>query len=182
MESHKKQTLQGIGILIIIFGFFFCFLFWILILHPGIIIVGILVVIFAVLCHLLRGIYIRYLWERKWAGEGKRVLIVYSRSPNWKEYIESKWIEQLGSHLVILDWSDRSKWTKPFSLEVKAFKYWGGARAFNPIAILFPKRGRVRVIRFWKPFRDYRHGKIYNLQKAEDKLFTFVNNTSSTAA
>ena len=45
--------------------------------------------------------------ELVWGIHGKRVLMVYSRSPNWEQYIESTWLPRIGSHATVLNWSDR---------------------------------------------------------------------------
>jgi len=120
------------------------------------------------------GGWLRLRWERTWGRQGKRILLVYSRSPHWQSYIETTWLPQVAPHSVVVDWSDRSNWRKPPPLEIRAFRYWGGTREFNPLALLFPKRGRVRAIRFWQPFRDARHGKERALRTAEAELFGFI--------
>jgi hypothetical protein len=125
-----------------------------------------------------RWIYGRWLklrWERSWARQGKRVLLVYSRSPNWQSYIETVWLPRIDPHAVVVDWSDRSRWPRRAPLEVRAFRHWGGDKEFNPLAVLFPKRGKVRAIRFWQAFRDFRHGKERPLRTAEAELFEFTD-------
>ena len=49
-----------------------------------------------------------------------------------------------------------------------------GDREFNPLAIVFPERGLVQVIRFWQAFRDYKHGKERALRAAEAELAAAV--------
>jgi len=121
------------------------------------------------------GRWLRLRWERRWGRHGKRILLVYSRSPHWQRYIEDTWLPQLAPHAVVMDWSDRSTWRRRAPLEVRAFRYWGGSREFNPMALLFPKRGKVQAIRFWRAFRDFRHGKDLALRAAEARLFGFVD-------
>lgn len=172
MKLPNKETIQGLGGAIIIIGSIVSIIIWV----PKVVltIVIALIIIIPLVLRMLYGVFLRFQWERSFAIYGKRVLIVYSRSPNWQEHIESRWIKQYDSHIVVFDWSNRSEWTKPFPLPVKVFKYWGGSKEYNPMAILFPKQGRVRVIRFWKAFRDSRHGKVLKLQKAEERLFNFI--------
>jgi hypothetical protein len=47
---------------------------------------------------------------------------------------------------------------------------WAGDHEFNPLAIVIPADGSVRVIRFWQAFRDYKHGKHRTLRAAEAEL------------
>jgi hypothetical protein len=61
-------------------------------------------------------------------------------------------------------------------------RYWGGTKEFNPLALLFPKRGRARTIRFWRAFRDFKHGKERALRAAEAELFDFVETIRGGAA
>ena len=56
-------------------------------------------------------------------------------------------------------------------LEAKVFKQWAGEREFNPLAIIFSRSGKVKVIRFWQAFRDYKHGNEKLLKEAEASLF-----------
>jgi len=122
----------------------------------------------------LYGQWLKVRWEQTWGRQGKRILLVYSRSPHWHGYIENNWLPRVAPHAVA-DWSDRSTWPKWAPLEIRAFRYWGGKRDFNPLALLFPKRGKVRALRFWQAFRDLKHGKKITLQTAETELFGFVD-------
>ncbi|HJQ84026.1 MAG TPA: hypothetical protein VKA21_08125 [Candidatus Binatia bacterium] len=105
---------------------------------------------------------------------GRTVLLVYSRSPNWQSYIEARWLPRLVANAVVLDWSDRSTWRRSSSLVVRVFRHWAPDRDFNPMAILLPPRGRVRVLGFRRAFRDLKHGKEHSLRRAEAELFEFV--------
>jgi hypothetical protein len=130
-------------------------------------------------CHALYGYWLRSRWNRTWGRAGKRILLVYSRSPNWQEYIEQNWLPRLEGRAVLLDWSDRATWRRPVPLEVRAFRYWAGHREFNPLAILFPERGRVGTVRFWRAFREFKHGRDMELRKAERELFGFASGAES---
>ena len=94
---------------------------------------------------------------------------MYSDSPNWKSHIESEVLPRVRDKLVILNWSHRAEW--PRSLEVMAFRHWGGEKDFNPIAILFPPQKPVLTLRFYSAFRDFRHGKPEALRTLEEALF-----------
>jgi len=106
---------------------------------------------------------------------GKFVVFVYSNSPNWQERIESEVLPKLEPYAIVLNWSERStpRW-KSRPLEVRIFQVWGGSTEFNPIAILIPPTGSVETFRFWRAYRDFRHGKPVVLKEVEEKLFARV--------
>jgi hypothetical protein len=124
-------------------------------------------------------------------------ILVYSDSPNWQTYIEDNWLRSFGDKFVVMNWSERKQWPKMHPLESSIYARYAGARAYNPIAIVFAQKGggfhalrawtgavrrldpwamlapsprSVSVIRFWQPFRDYKHGKRDSLQLAEAEL------------
>jgi hypothetical protein len=106
--------------------------------------------------------------------QGIDVLLVTSNSPNWQSYIASEWLPRLSGRAVVLNWSDRQRWDREPPAAVAAFRTYAGSRDFNPLAIHFDAAGRVRVIRFWRAFRDYKHGKPHALRKAEASLFAHL--------
>ena len=118
--------------------------------------------------------WLRFSFRRRHAPEGRFILFVYSDSPHWKDYVESEILPRVARHAVVLNWSERRKWEAGQTLEAKVFRHWAGTREFNPIAIIFPPSGRVRVIRFWRAFRDYKHGKRRPLERAREELFAAV--------
>ena len=103
---------------------------------------------------------------------GRRLILVYSRSPHWQRYVEEHWLPRYGAQAVVLDWSDRSVWRalRPKPVEVALFERYAGRAEYNPLAIGVPRRGKVQVIRFWRAFRDYKHGKELALRRAEAEL------------
>ena len=109
-------------------------------------------------------------FHERWGAHGKRMLLVYSNSPNWQAYVEENWLPQLKSIAVVLNWSERFTWTERHPFEADIFRAWAGDREFNPLAIIIPADGSVRVIRFWQAFRDYKHGKDRTLRAAEAEL------------
>ena len=109
-------------------------------------------------------------FHRQWGGQGKRLLLVYSNSPTWQGYIEENWLPRLDAIAVVLNWSERSTWAERHPLEADIFEAWAGEREFNPLAIIIPVDGPVRVIRLWQAFRDNKHGKDRTLRAAEAEL------------
>ena len=109
-----------------------------------------------------------------WIGPAhRRVLFVYSDSPNWKEYIELAILPRLPANTVVLNWSDRRHWPW-LSVPVRLFRRFTGRREFNPIGLVFDRFHLVERYRFWKPFGDLKHGRPEALRKLEEKLFQHV--------
>jgi hypothetical protein len=104
-----------------------------------------------------------------WCAKGRNVLFVYSDSPNWKEYVETNILSRFDNTVVVLNWSNRSKWKT--SLAKLVFQHWGGRREFNPLGVVFKPFHRTRVFRFHKAFMDSKHGKSENLKKLEAEFF-----------
>jgi hypothetical protein len=109
-------------------------------------------------------------FHKRWGGRGKRLVLVYSNSPNWQAYVEENWLPRLESIAVVLNWSERGTWAERHPFEADIFRAWAGEREFNPLAIIIPADGPVRVIRFWQAFREYKHGKDRTLRAAEAEL------------
>jgi hypothetical protein len=108
-----------------------------------------------------------------WLPAGRRVLFVYSNSPVWKTHIEAEILPRLPSTAAVLNWSERSQWSS-WSLPVWLFRFYGGRREYNPLAVLVrPWRG-PKVFRFWRAFRDFKHGKHESLRSLEAAFFKAI--------
>src|SRR5918911_507082 len=46
-----------------------------------------------------------------WGARGRDLLLVYSNSPNWQPYVEANWLPRWGERAVVLNWSERSRWS-----------------------------------------------------------------------
>ena len=115
------------------------------------------------------GIFLRLRFRCRW-GPGRCAILVYSDSPHWKRHIEAHWLPYLRERAVILNWSERSSWDRSHRLEAAIFRHYAGAREFNPVAIVLSRWRPAEVIRFWQPFRDFRHGRPLPLRQAEARL------------
>ena len=100
-------------------------------------------------------------------GSGKDVLVVYTESALWKEYIESRWLPQWGDRAIVLD---RSKPWSDDQPEARLWRALAGNVEHTPVVIVVPPHGRVQIVRFWLAFRDYKHGKDRKLRDAEARL------------
>jgi len=119
-------------------------------------------------------------WQRH-GKHGRFVLLIYSDSPNWKDYIEVNILPRLEPHVVTLNWSERQEWHRSNPFEARLFHHWAGDTDFNPMAIVFAPTGEVREVRFWKAFKDSKHGKDRLLKQAESFLFSEVERIASQA-
>jgi hypothetical protein len=106
-----------------------------------------------------------------WLGfDRRRVLFVYSDSPNWKQHVEESILPRLPANAVVLNWSQRRQWPRR-RLPVLLFRTFAGNREFNPIALVFERFALVERFRFWQPFRDAKHGNTGSLRALETSLF-----------
>jgi hypothetical protein len=120
------------------------------------------------------GAILRLWFWRAHAVYGRRVLFVYSESPNWQTYIEQNILPRIRDHAVLLNWSDRRHWSAASPWEARFFRRFSGGREFNPLALVFCSGGRIRSVRFHQAFLDFKHGKEAALRAAEAELFALV--------
>jgi hypothetical protein len=126
--------------------------------------------------------FLRLAFEALVSAKGRRVLLVYSRSPVWQEYIERNWLPLLGEHAMVLNWSDRATWRGRRSFAVWVFHHWAPPDDFNPMAIVFPGFRRAKCIGFYYAFRDWKHGKEQALKDAETQLFAYLGEVQRPSA
>jgi hypothetical protein len=108
-----------------------------------------------------------------WLPRGRRVIFVYSNSPVWRDYVEANILPRLPASAVVLNWSERSRW--PFwNLAVWNFNLYAGSREFNPVAIVIRPLRTPRRFRFWRAFRDFKHGKPAKLEQVEREFFDCI--------
>ena len=129
--------------------------------------------LYALLLHIL-------LWMF-WSPAGKRVLFVYSNSPVWQSYIEDNILPRLPHGSVVLNWSERRRW-RWWSLSAAVFRFFGGRREFNPLAVVVRPLRWVRVFRFWRAFRDAKHGNRDPLYLVETQFFRYLELPDHDAA
>jgi hypothetical protein len=104
-----------------------------------------------------------------WLPRGKDILLVYSDSPIWRDYMTQEILPLVQRRAVILNWSERRHWHS-WSLGGMALRSYGGRREFNPIVLLFPPVGRARVYRFWQAFQDRKHSYPGPLERLKQEL------------
>ena len=106
-----------------------------------------------------------------YAGTGKDVVVVYTDSPHWKEYIETRWLPRCGDRAIGLN---RSKPWREDQPEARLWRAVAGTAEHTPVVIVVPPRGKVQIVRFWLAFRDFKHGKDKRLREAEARLATIL--------
>ena len=82
--------------------------------------------------------------------------MVYSDSPHWKRFIEEEVLPSIQDRAVVLNWSERRRWSERLPLESLLLSKFGGDKEFNPIGIHFRLFRSHRVYRFLKPIRKWR--------------------------
>ena len=100
-----------------------------------------------------------------WCARGRDVLFVYSDSPIWHDYVVERILPKIGARAIVLNWSERKRWRR--TLPVLVFRFFGGTRSFNPMALVFRPFRFARSFRFYEPFKDYKHGNSEALTKME---------------
>ena len=116
-----------------------------------------------------------------WSARGINVLLVYSESPNWHDYIETELVPKLPPSTIRLNWSERKQW-KRFRLPVMAFRLFGGSREFNPMVIVFRPFRWAKTFRLWRAFKELKHGKPARLAELERELFLYLSKAGVTKA
>jgi len=122
----------------------------------------------------LYSLWLRLSFYCKWIKKGKNIIFVYSDSPHWKTYVEDNILPKLESQYITLKWSKRSHYRNN-SLESRIFYHWGGYNDYNPMAIIFISFFNIKTVRFYKAFKDYKHGKDKLLNEKIQELFDIVS-------
>ena len=144
---------------------------------PILVIVLVPFVLVVATCYLLVALALHIAVVVFWLPRGRRVLFVYSNSPVWKPYLDAEVLPRLPPNSVILNWSDRKHWPK-ISLAVWVFRTFGGAREFNPIAMVFRAWGPPKKFRFWRAFKDFKHGKPQRVEQVQAALFACLDRSA----
>jgi hypothetical protein len=136
--------------------------------------------ILALTLHLLASLFLYIAVWCCWCVRGRYVLFVYSDSPIWHDYVEEHMLPRLGERAVVLNWSQRSRWRN--TLAVFVFRYFGGYRAFNPMAVVFRPYRLAQRFRFYEPFREFKHGNTDAVATMERKLYELVDEITGARA
>ena len=94
-----------------------------------------------------------------WIPKGKRYLIVYSDSENWRHYFESDVLPAFSTQAKTINLSrdgGRKKW---WHLDWIMYRHCAGYRNCYPIVIRFSSLGIWKSVRFYDAFIQSRKGK-----------------------
>ena len=108
-----------------------------------------------------------------WLPRGKDVLYVSSDSPIWQEYMAEHVLPLVHHRAVILNWSEREKWSS-WSFSVRVFRAFGGSREFNPMVVVFRPLQRARHFRFLKAFKAWKTGDPRQVEQLRRELVSFL--------
>jgi hypothetical protein len=137
-------------------------------------------IVVALTLHLLAGFLLHIAAWCWWCSRGRYVLFVYSESPIWHDHIEQHILPRLRDRAVVLNWSHRRRWRR--TLSVLTFRFFGGSREFNPLAVVFRPFKLAREFRFYEPFRQFKHGKTGAVAKMEGELFALLDEIGDAQA
>lgn len=108
-----------------------------------------------------------------WLPRGKDILLVYSDSPIWHEYITTQILPLIQGRVVTLNWSERRRWAR-WSLAVQLFWSFGTRREFNPLVVMFRPLKRARIFRFWQPFQAWKKGYTGHVERLRQEIFAIL--------
>ena len=108
-----------------------------------------------------------------WLPRGKDVLLVYSDSPIWHDYITTQVLPLVQERAVILNWSQRNTWPR-WSFSVHVFRSLGGREEFNPMVAVFRPFRRARLFRFWSAFKDWKRGYTEPVERLRSALLRIL--------
>jgi hypothetical protein len=97
------------------------------------------------------------------------VLLVFSDSPIWHDYMTTQVVPLVHNRAVILNWSERHKWSK-WSFSVHVFRSFDGTNEFNPMVAVFRPFRRARLFRFWSAFKDWKRGDTEPVARLREEL------------
>lgn len=103
-----------------------------------------------------------------WLPRRKDILLIYSDSPIWLDYMTGE-ILPLVDRAIVLNWSQRRKWSR-WSLAVRLFRSYAGGRDFNPMVILFRPLQRAKLFRFLPALEERKHGNHAPVEQLRQNL------------
>lgn len=115
-----------------------------------------------------------------WCARGRYALVVYSDSPIWKQYFETRVLPYLAGRAAVLNWSERRTWT--ISLAVLLFRAFAGRREYNPIAIVFAPLSLPRRFRFYPAFRSFKQGRADDVEAMRAEFIRLLDELARPAS
>jgi hypothetical protein len=166
-KTSWRQNLALVAALVLLTGLFVVIRWWLFLLIPTLLIVALLIVGLVSGRRRSRALH-RFRTEHTMAGQD--LLLVYSTSPNWSEYIETNWIQRWGPRAVVVNVSQRPTWKREATSEAQLFRSFVPRGTFHPAAVHVPVQGSEQLFWFREAFRDYKHGNSASLRTLESQL------------
>jgi len=104
-----------------------------------------------------------------WIPQGRDVLLVYSESPIWRDYMRTQILPLVQERAIVLNWSERKRWPR-WSMAKSAFLSFAGGREFNPLVVVFHPYRRAQCFRFFSPFKDWKRGNTEPVERMRQDL------------
>ncbi len=114
---------------------------------------------------------LRELWKAALVVVLLPLVVVYSDSPIWRDYMETQVVPLVQERAILLNWSERNMWPR-WSLSVHVFHHFGEGREFNPLVIVFRPFHRARAFRLWLPFKDWKRGYREPVERLRQELLS----------
>lgn len=99
---------------------------------------------------------------------GKDLVLVYSNSPHWNDYIEANWLPKWGMRAVVVNLTRRNEWRRETSPEAQLLR--GRREASHPFAVVIPRNGWEKYFWFRAAFQKRKFGDGIPLASMEAEL------------
>ena len=172
--TRRQQWLACGGCLVVLAGLFALVVWAAGALGPLLFVIAVAVVAVIVWRYVLARQRAIAAFRAAYGGTGKDMIVVYTDSPHWQEYIETRWLPRFGERAIALN---RSKPWREDQPEARLWRAVAGTAEHTPVVIVVPSRGKVQIVRFWLAFRDFKHGKDERLRDAEARLAKILGET-----
>ena len=156
-----------------------------------VIILAIPIVIFFVVYWIIKTIILLLLIRLNWHPKKKFMLFVYSDSPKWKSYVETKSIQKLLKYSEVVNFSERKKWKKYMPFKVKVFRHFTGVWSsivykescwkngkFSPVAVIFIPWWNPKIVSFREAFKHIKIGDTSALNNAISKISNLIQSVN----
>ena len=160
VHHPRKQFAQNAGLIL---------------LSPILMLLGLLALLLYAAYRLVLNALIRMLWLPR----GKDVLLVFSESPIWFDYMTREILPLVKNRAKVLNWSERNRWPR-WSLPVWVFHTYSRGRDFNPMLILFRPFRQAVFFRFFPAFQEYKHGNTDSLERMRQALIVQLGPSGSS--
>jgi hypothetical protein len=140
-------------------------------------VVAVPIIALAAFCWLVGSVTLVVAISVCWIPRGRRFLVVYSESAQWKSYFEDEILPAFGTSAQVINLSrdgGRQKW---WCLGWAAYRHCAGYRNRFPAVYRFSLFGPWRSLRFYEAYLQSKKGKSSALEKAKADLRLWIPRT-----